>query len=139
MREAEVFVLADRTLNDVIQQIEDDQWAMTMPAGFAMRQTDRVPTLREIVNYHAYDDAWVPDMFAVRRWIKPAATSSMGLARSRSQGRLSQQSWIRRARQRRSWTIPTGSCTAPSVTSARGSTSGRSTASAACEPTISPC
>ncbi len=34
MREAEVFVMADRTLNDVIQQIEDDQWAMTMPAGF---------------------------------------------------------------------------------------------------------
>ncbi|MGH3935072.1 MAG: hypothetical protein ACRDS1_08875, partial [Pseudonocardiaceae bacterium] len=64
MREAHVFVLADRTLNDVIQQIKDDQWAMAMPADFLMRHTGHVPTLREIVNYHAYDDAWVPDMLA---------------------------------------------------------------------------
>ncbi|MGI8648391.1 MAG: hypothetical protein DLM55_05130 [Acidimicrobiales bacterium] len=64
MRESDVFVLADRTLNDVIQQIKDDQWTMTMPASFAMRQTDHAPSLREIVNYHAYDDAWVPDMLA---------------------------------------------------------------------------
>ncbi|MGH3938285.1 MAG: TIGR03086 family metal-binding protein [Pseudonocardiaceae bacterium] len=66
MREQDVFVLADRALNDVIQQIKDDQWTMTMPPGFAMRQMDHVPTLREIVNYHAYDDAWVPDMLAGR-------------------------------------------------------------------------
>lgn len=64
MHESDVFVLADRTLNDVIQQIRDDQWTMTMPASFAMRQTDHASTLREIVNYHAYDDAWVPDMLA---------------------------------------------------------------------------
>ncbi|MGH3578964.1 MAG: hypothetical protein ACRDU0_15605, partial [Mycobacterium sp.] len=31
-----------------------------------MRQTDHAPTLREIVNYHAHDDAWVPDMLAGR-------------------------------------------------------------------------
>ena len=66
MREAEVFVLADRALNDVVQQIRDDQWAMPMPPTFAMRQRDQVPTLREVVNYHAYDDAWVPDMLAGR-------------------------------------------------------------------------
>ncbi|MGH3930838.1 MAG: hypothetical protein ACRDTF_12770 [Pseudonocardiaceae bacterium] len=66
MREAEVFVLADRALNDVIQQIKDDQWTMPMPADFATRQTDRTMTLREIVNYHAYDEAWVPDMLAGR-------------------------------------------------------------------------
>ncbi|MGH3941867.1 MAG: hypothetical protein ACRDTG_25230 [Pseudonocardiaceae bacterium] len=68
MREAEVFVLADRSLNDVIQQIKDDQWDMAMPANFVMRtgRTGHVPTLREIVNYHAYDDAWVPDMLAGR-------------------------------------------------------------------------
>lgn len=66
MREADVFVLANRALNDVIQQIEDHQWTMTMPPDFAMRRMDHVPTLREIVNYHAYDDAWVPDMVAGR-------------------------------------------------------------------------
>lgn len=31
-----------------------------------MRQVDRPVTLREIINYHAYDDAWVPDMLAGR-------------------------------------------------------------------------
>jgi hypothetical protein len=66
MREADVFVLADRALNGVIQQVKDDQWTMTMPADFAMRVMDHTPTLREIVNYHAYDDAWVPDMLAGR-------------------------------------------------------------------------
>jgi len=64
MTEPEVFVLADRTLGGVIARIADDQWEMPMPDNFAMRQTNRTPTLREVVNYHAYDDAWVPDMLA---------------------------------------------------------------------------
>ncbi|HEU0087878.1 MAG TPA: TIGR03086 family protein [Pseudonocardiaceae bacterium] len=66
MREAEVFVLADRALNDVVQQIRDDQWGMAMPPTFLMSPRDQVPTLREVINYHAYDDAWVPDMLAGR-------------------------------------------------------------------------
>src|SRR3979411_2256973 len=66
MAEPEVFVLADRAINDVVAQIKDDQWSMEMPPNFARRQTDRTPTLREIINYHAYDDAWVPDMLAGR-------------------------------------------------------------------------
>jgi hypothetical protein len=64
LTEPEVFVLADHALNAVVAQIQDDQWAMEMPASFATRQTDHRPTLREIINYHAYDDAWVPDMLA---------------------------------------------------------------------------
>jgi uncharacterized protein (TIGR03086 family) len=64
MNEPEVFVLADRALNKVVAQIKDEQWQMPMPPSFAKRQTDRRPTLREIINYHAYDDAWVPDMLA---------------------------------------------------------------------------
>jgi uncharacterized protein (TIGR03086 family) len=66
MTETEVFVLADRALDEVVGQIRQDQWAMEMPPSFARRQTDRTPTLREIINYHAYDDAWVPDMLAGR-------------------------------------------------------------------------
>jgi uncharacterized protein (TIGR03086 family) len=61
MNEAEVFVLADETLNRVIAQVRDEQWDMEMPASFVMRNSDRSPRLREIVNYHAYDDSWVPD------------------------------------------------------------------------------
>jgi hypothetical protein len=67
MSEKEVFVLADRALDRVVQQIGDEQWAMKMPANFA-RRTDPgdPPTLRAIIEYHAYDDAWVPDMLAGR-------------------------------------------------------------------------
>jgi hypothetical protein len=64
MSEPDVFMLADNALNDVVTQIKNDQWAMEMPPSFARRETDRSPTLREIINYHAYDDAWVPDMLA---------------------------------------------------------------------------
>ena len=64
MTEQETFVLADRTLNGVVAQIADDQWDMRVPPDFLRSDTSKVPTLREIVNYHAYDDAWVPDMLA---------------------------------------------------------------------------
>ena len=64
MTEPEVFVLADQAINDVVAHIHDDQWPMPMPPSFARRDTASVPTLRDIVGYHAYDDAWVPDMLA---------------------------------------------------------------------------
>jgi len=66
MREEDVFVLADRALDDVVRQIPGDQWAMTMPEDFLMRWAGQRPTLREVINYHAYDEAWVPDMLAGR-------------------------------------------------------------------------
>ncbi len=62
--EPDVFQLAERAISAVVAKIEDDRWDMTMPASFSMRREDHVPSLREIVNYHAYDDAWVPDMLA---------------------------------------------------------------------------
>jgi uncharacterized protein (TIGR03086 family) len=64
VQEPEVFVLADHALALVVDQISDDQWDRPMPASFQTRATDHVPTLRELINYHAYDDAWVPDMLA---------------------------------------------------------------------------
>ena len=66
MTDPEVFVLADQALDDVVAHIRDDQWAMEIPPSFARRQSDHVPTLREIIGHHAYDDAWVPDMLAGR-------------------------------------------------------------------------
>ncbi|MBA2390810.1 MAG: TIGR03086 family protein [Geodermatophilaceae bacterium] len=65
MKEQEVFVLADRALNDVVGQIKQDQWAMTMSNMFAMGGAEPV-TLRQVVNGHAHDDAWLPDMLAGR-------------------------------------------------------------------------
>jgi uncharacterized protein (TIGR03086 family) len=64
--EPQVFVLADTALNHVVSKIRDDQWLTKMPSSFQTRHTEHVPTLREIINYHAYDDAWVPDMLAGR-------------------------------------------------------------------------
>lgn len=66
MREQDVFVLADQALASVVTQIREEQWQLAMPPWFAMRPVDRTVTLHEIVNYHAYDDAWVPDMLAGR-------------------------------------------------------------------------
>ncbi len=37
---------------------------MPVPASFHRRGTGEPATLRTIVNCHAYDDAWVPDMLA---------------------------------------------------------------------------
>ena len=64
--EPQAFVLADRALEAVVAQIRDDQWSMRLPASFQTRGQDQPPTLRELINYHAYDDAWVPDVLAGR-------------------------------------------------------------------------
>lgn len=64
MTEQEVFVLADRALNDVVAKIGDEQWDVPVPANFHRSGTGEPPTLRTIVNNHAYDDSWVPDMLA---------------------------------------------------------------------------
>lgn len=66
MNEIEVFVLADRALGGVVAEVSGRQWDMQVPPDFAGAASDHVPTLREIINYHAYDDAWVPDMLAGR-------------------------------------------------------------------------
>ena len=65
MNEPAVFIKAEHALQSVVDQIRDDQWAMEMPPEFATRATKPL-TLREVINYHAYDDAWVPDMLAGR-------------------------------------------------------------------------
>lgn len=56
----ELFVRSNQELRKVIDQIKDDQWDLQMPEGTSSKPS----TLREAVNYHAYDDAWVPDVLA---------------------------------------------------------------------------
>jgi uncharacterized protein (TIGR03086 family) len=62
MTEQDVFILADQALKAVVDQIRDDQWDREVPD----EMTPRLPgsTLRTVINYHAYDDAWVPDVLA---------------------------------------------------------------------------
>ena len=78
MNEAEVFVLADRALAALVARIRPEQWDMAMPPTFARRGSDEVPTLRAIIGYHAYDDAWVPDMLAGRTMEEAGATKFDG-------------------------------------------------------------
>ena len=72
MTEAEVFILADKALNNVVQQIKDDQWDMPIPAWFQTGRTQGDMTLRTIINYHAYDELWVPDTLAGKPADDPA-------------------------------------------------------------------
>lgn len=66
MNERDVFVLSERAFNDVVQQIPDNLWSARLPEWFALgRNGDRAnTTLRTIINYHAYDTAWVPEVLA---------------------------------------------------------------------------
>ena len=77
MREQDVFVLAEQALQNVVDQIRDDQWDMEMPPSFARPGQGSV-TLREIIGYHAYDDAWVPDMLAGKTMEEAGATKFDG-------------------------------------------------------------
>ena len=62
MTEQEVFVAADEALGRVVAQIGDDQWEQIVPEKLTPRQPGS--SLRKVVNYHACDDAWVPDVLA---------------------------------------------------------------------------
>jgi hypothetical protein len=63
MAERDVFILSEQALADVIDQIRAEQWELRKPEWFATGgQGDA--SLRQIVNYHAYDSAWVPDILA---------------------------------------------------------------------------
>ncbi len=63
MNEQKVFIGCEEALTKVVDQIDDSQWDMVMPPEFATRSKTPV-TLREIVQYHAYDDSWVPETLA---------------------------------------------------------------------------
>ena len=66
MTEAEVYILSEQALVNVIGQIKDDQWSLKLPQWFQLGRTqdrDKL-TLKDIINYHAYDTAWVPDTLA---------------------------------------------------------------------------
>jgi hypothetical protein len=65
MSEQTVFILSEQALAETIDQISDDQWDQRKPEWFQTGgQGDA--SLREIVNYHAFDTAWVPDVLAGR-------------------------------------------------------------------------
>jgi uncharacterized protein (TIGR03086 family) len=62
--EPDLFQLADRTLARVVARIAPEQWDTILPSSFTTRASPEPPSLRALITYHAYDDAWVPDMLA---------------------------------------------------------------------------
>lgn len=62
MNSTELFVLAEEALTKVVDQIKDEQWELVVPR--TMTRDDKKYTVRELINYHAYDDAWVPETLA---------------------------------------------------------------------------
>jgi uncharacterized protein (TIGR03086 family) len=55
-----LFVLSEHSLTRVFDGITDDQWNFPVPKSI---QKDEV-TLKKLMSYHAYDDAWVPETLA---------------------------------------------------------------------------
>ena len=64
MAELDVFQLADRALARFVARIASHQWEMILLATFTTRARPEPPSSRTLINYHAFDDAWVPDMLA---------------------------------------------------------------------------
>ncbi len=63
MKQKELFLQSDAALRSVIDQIRPEQLALPAPAGWSRAES---PTLRDILAYHAFDEAWVPDVLAGR-------------------------------------------------------------------------
>ena len=63
MKQKELFLQSDAALRSVIDRIEPGQLALMAPAGWSRAEN---PTLRDILAYHAFDEAWVPDVRAGR-------------------------------------------------------------------------
>ena len=71
--EQDVFILSERALSNVIDQIQEQQWDQTTPEWFQTGRQGK-PTLRTIINYHACDSAWVPDVLAGKTMVEVGGT-----------------------------------------------------------------
>jgi len=65
MSEQHIYILSEQALANTIDRIRDDQWSQPKPEWFQTGGEGEA-TLRTIVNYHAFDTAWVPDVLAGR-------------------------------------------------------------------------
>lgn len=55
--------MSDAALREVIDMIDPDQLSLAAPAEWSRKPN---PTLLDILAYHAFDEAWVPDVLAGR-------------------------------------------------------------------------
>ncbi len=61
MNQPEIFLASEKVLSHIVSQIREDQWDLKAPKEMVFDGTDTW-TVRTLINYHAYDDAWVPDV-----------------------------------------------------------------------------
>ncbi len=66
LRDAELFVMAEVVLVEVLGRIRDEDRDIVIPPLFDVPGADRAAPLWRLVEQYAYDDAWVPDMLAGR-------------------------------------------------------------------------
>jgi hypothetical protein len=66
IREAELFVMAEQVLVEVIGRIRPEHRRIVVPPMFDMPGADRALTMAQLVDHYAYDDSWVPDLLAGR-------------------------------------------------------------------------
>jgi hypothetical protein len=66
IREAELFVMAEEVLLEVLGRIRTEHRNIIVPPMFDMPGADRPRPVRALVAHYARDDAWVPDMLAGR-------------------------------------------------------------------------
>ena len=64
IREAELFVMSERVLVEVVGRIRGEQWEIVLPPLLDRPGADRPVSMRDAVGHYARDDAWVPDLLA---------------------------------------------------------------------------
>ncbi len=67
LREAELFVMAEVMLVEVLGRIRDEHWDIAIPPLFDVPGADQEAPLRQLVEQYARDEASVPDVLAGRR------------------------------------------------------------------------
>lgn len=66
LREAELFVMAEQVLVEVLGRIREEDLDIVLPPLVGLPGADRAAPLRSVVEQYVYDDAGVPDILAGR-------------------------------------------------------------------------
>ncbi len=112
IREAELFVMAEEMLLEVLGRVRAEHRNIIVPPMFDMPGADQPRPIRDLVAHYARDDAWVPDMLAGRTMAEVGPDKYDG-----DLPELARRSWRRRARRPAPSTTRPRPCTAASATS----------------------
>ena len=66
IHEAELFVMSETVLVEVVGRVRDGHWEIVLPSLFDIPGDDEPATVRHAVDRYALEEAWVPDLLAGR-------------------------------------------------------------------------